>query len=58
MKKVVVFLIGLIIITPVKADFISLIRADKSETIIEIYIEEDQIRIDRMLTQKKIILDA
>lgn len=30
---------------PVKADFISLIRADKCETIIEVYIEDGQIRV-------------
>jgi len=30
---------------PAKADFISLIRADKCETIIEIYVEDGQIRV-------------
>ena len=30
---------------PVKADFISLIRADQCETIIEIYVEDGQIRV-------------
>ena len=30
---------------PVKADFISLIRADQCETIIEVYIEDDRIRV-------------
>ncbi len=30
---------------PVKADLISLIRADKCETIIEIYVEDGQIRV-------------
>lgn len=30
---------------PLRADFISLIRADKCETIIEIYIEDGQIRV-------------
>jgi len=35
----------LFINSPVKADFISWIRADQCETIIEIFIEENQIRV-------------
>ena len=46
-KRVILGLLVLIISTSLelKADFISLIRADQCETITEVYIEEDQIRV-------------
>ncbi len=44
-KHLLIVIIFFLSCSPVKADFISLIRADKCETIIEIYIEDGQIRV-------------
>ncbi|MGI9530152.1 hypothetical protein [Lutimonas sp.] len=44
-KSILIISLVLLFYQPVKADFISLIRADQCETIIEIYVEEGQIRV-------------
>lgn len=46
MKKINLFIITFLFFCfPVKADFVNLIRADKCETIIEVFIEDYQIRV-------------
>ena len=45
LKKLFLFITFLILLSSSRADFISLIQADKCETIIEMYIEEDRIRV-------------
>lgn len=45
MKKIFLFLLFFIYSTPTQADFISLIQADKCETIIELFVEENRIRV-------------
>ena len=44
-KYPILILFLLLFHMPAKADFISLIRADQCETIIEVYVEEGQIRV-------------
>ncbi len=44
-KKILLYIIFLLFCLPVQADFISWIRADQCETIIEIYVEDGQIRV-------------
>jgi len=44
-KYLLLTLTFLLFYTPAKADFISWIRADQCETIIEVYIEDGQIRV-------------
>ena len=45
MKRHILFISFLLFFTTSHADFISLIQADKCETIIEMYIEEDHLRV-------------
>jgi len=44
-KKILLYITFLLFCLPVQADFISWIRADKCETIIEIFVEDGQIRV-------------